>query len=100
MIAVLVAADREISAETAGRATVEEQAMLFRTSFAYAGRYTLTQDGVIHHVEVATDPTWIGQDQQRSIRIEGNRLIITAPPIRNAASPNPLVFLLVWERIE
>jgi hypothetical protein len=100
MSAVLVAADRKISVETAGRATVEEQAMLFRTSFAYAGRYTSTQDGVIHQVEVATDPTWIGQDQRRFIRIEGNRLVVTAPPIRNAASPNPIVFLLVWERVE
>jgi len=100
MSAVLVAADRKISAETAGQATFEEQAMLFRTSFAYAGRYTLTHDGVIHQVEVATDPTWIGQDQRRFIRMEGNRLVITAPPIRNAAFPNPLTFLLVWERVE
>jgi len=100
MSAVLAAADRKISTETAGRATVDEQAMLFRNSFGYAGTYTLTVDGVIHHVEVAADPTWIGKDQRRFTRIEGNTLIITTPPIRSVASSNPQVFSLVWERVE
>ncbi|MFH0878386.1 MAG: lipocalin-like domain-containing protein [Lentisphaerota bacterium] len=100
MSAVLASADRPLAVESAGQATDEEQAMLFRKSFAYAGRYTLTQDGVIHHVEVAADPSWIGQDQRRLIRFEGNKLIVTSSASQTAASPHPLVFLLVWERIE
>jgi hypothetical protein len=100
MSAVLAAAGRRISSESAGGATVEEQAMLFRDSIAYAGRYTVTEAGVIHHVEVATDPTWIGKDQLRFARIDGNRLIISSPPIPNAVSPKPFVFSLVWERVE
>lgn len=100
MSAVLAKSDRPIASETAGRATQEEQAMLFRNSFSYAGRYTLTADGVIHHVEVAADPTWIGKDQRRFARIEGNRLVISSPPIKNVTSPNPVVFSLVWERVE
>jgi hypothetical protein len=36
--------------------TQEEQAMLFRNAFGYAGTYTLTRDGVVHHVEGAGDP--------------------------------------------
>ena len=35
---------------------VAERAEAFTTSFAYAGRYTLTGDKVIHHVEVASVP--------------------------------------------
>ncbi len=100
MSAIVAKADRKIAADSAGRASVEEQAALFRDSFAYAGRYTLTDDGVIHHVEVAADPTWIGKDQRRITKLEGNRLTVTSAAIESAASANPQVFLLVWERVE
>ena len=37
MSAILTNANRSISADSAGSASIEEQAMLFRNSFAYAG---------------------------------------------------------------
>jgi len=100
MSANIAAADRKITASSASQASIEEQAMLFRKAFGYAGTYTLTKSGVIHHVEVASDPTWIGQDQVRFIRIEGNRLIVTGEPLRTVDDPNPKVLQLIWERIE
>lgn len=100
MSAVIAAADRKISVESAEKATDAEIKMLFRSSFAYAGTYSLTDTGVIHHVEVASDPTWIGQDQVRYVRQEGNRLIITGPPFQTVSEPNPQVLQLIWERIE
>jgi hypothetical protein len=100
MSANIAADDRNITAASAGQASIEEQAMLFRNAFGYAGRYTLTKDGVVHHVEVASDPTWIGQDQVRFIRIKGNRLIVTGEPLRTVGDPNLKVLQLIWERIE
>ncbi|MEW6355577.1 MAG: lipocalin-like domain-containing protein [Planctomycetota bacterium] len=100
MSALLAAADRKIAAPTGSQSSIEEQAKLFRNSFGYAGTYTLTKDGVVHHVEVATDPAWIGQDQIRFTRIESNRLIISAPPLRTVGDLNPKVLVLTWERIE
>ena len=100
MSAVLAAADRKVAAASAGQSSVDEQARLFRDSFGYAGTYTLTGDGVVHHVEVASDPTWIGQDQVRTVRLEGARLIVSAPPMRTAADPNPRAMVLTWEKIE
>ena len=100
MSAVIAAHNRKIAAQTVSEASIEEQAMLFRNSFGYAGSYTLTKDRVVHHVEVATDPTWIGQDQVRFSRFDGNRLIITGEPIRTAGDPTPRVLQLIWERIE
>ena len=44
MSAILTNANRSITANSAGSASTEEQAMLFRNSFAYAGRYTLRAD--------------------------------------------------------
>ena len=100
MSAVISAASRNISTENANQAPSEEQAMLFRTSVAYAGTYSLTDTGVIHHVEVASDPTWTGKDQVRFVRFEGKRLIVTGPPLQTVSDPNPQVLQLVWERVE
>lgn len=100
MSAVVAKADRKISADSAGRATPEEQAALFRDSFGYAGRYTVTDDGVVHHVEVASDPTWIGNDQRRLTTMQGDRLTVTSPPVASAAAAEPQAFVLVWERVE
>jgi hypothetical protein len=74
--------------------------MLFRSSFAYAGAYSLTSTGVIHHVEVASDPTWIGKDQIRLVRYAEDKLIITGPPLATVSDPHPKVLELVWKRIE
>jgi hypothetical protein len=100
MSAVVAKAGRKISADSAGRATPEEQAALFRDSFGYAGRYTVTDDGVVHHVEVASDPTWIGRDQRRVTKFEGRRLTVTSAPVASAATAEPQAFTLTWERIE
>jgi hypothetical protein len=100
MSAILTNANRSITANSAGSASTEEQAMLFRNSFAYAGRYTLTSDGVIHHVDIAADPTWTAKDQIRFTRIKGTKLIISSPPIKSVTSQNPIEFSVVWERIE
>jgi len=100
MSAVLAAAQRPISSKSAGDAPVEEQAMLFRQSGAYAGTYTESTDRVVHHVEVSADPTWIGTDQLRFIRFDGKKLILTTPSIPTNLTPNPRVFVLAWERVE
>ena len=100
MSAVIAAAERKITAQSADSASVEEQASLFRSSFAYAGTYTLTGTGVIHHVEVASDPSWIGKDQTRFVRVDGNRIVVTGPPLKTVSDPNPKVLQLVWERVE
>jgi hypothetical protein len=57
-----------------------------RTAFdnyiGYWGRYEVLagEDAVIHHVEGASHPDWIGSDQKRFFRFSGNRIIITTPP--------------------
>jgi hypothetical protein len=100
MSAVIAAADRPLSAASADQAPPEEQARLFRSCFAYAGSYTMTGAGVIHHVQVANDPTWVGKDQVRYLKIEKKKLFVSAPPIRTVGDPNPRVLLLVWEKLE
>lgn len=100
MSAVIAAPSRKVSAPSAEQASIDEQAVLYRSFVAYAGTYSLTDVGVIHHVEVASDPTWVGKDQIRFVQYKGKRLVISGPPIQTISDPNPRVLQLVWERVE
>ena len=74
-----------------------ERAEAFATFLAYAGRYSVVGDTVVHHVEVASVQNWVGTDLVRSIVLRGNHLIL-----RNASASlggQPQVFELVWERL-
>jgi hypothetical protein len=101
MSAVLSAGDRKrFSAGNRINAPVAERAEAFSTSTAYAGTYTLEGDRVTHHVEIATNPDWVGGDQLRYPKVEGNRLTITTPPLPTRPDGKLRVSTLVWERAE
>jgi hypothetical protein len=72
----------------------------FDNYLGYWGRYELLpgQNVVIHHVEGASHPDWIGTDQKRHFELSGNRVVISTPPmmIRGVES----VVVVVAERIE
>ena len=59
---------------------------------AYFGTFEVDEAAqtVIHHVEAALVPSWVGTDLKRNYRFEGNRLVLTA----TSAS----VLDVVWER--
>jgi len=100
MSAVITAASRTLPGTGSTPGSSDEQAILFRTSIAYAGRYSITDTGVVHHVEVASDPALVGKDQVRSVRFEGNRITVTGPPLRTVGGPGEKALQLVWERVE
>ncbi len=79
----------------------EKQARLaFDNSFAYWGRYEVkpSEKMVLHYVQGASWPDFVGISQTRFIEISGNRLTITTPPRKIGGVDN--VGVLVWERIE
>src|SRR5271163_5211899 len=63
------------------RAPQEEQAEAFNTFLAYAGRYTLSDDQVTHHVEISSIQNYANKDMVRSIKFEGDRITLTTPPM-------------------
>jgi len=77
--------------------TAEAQADAFRTFVAYAGRYTLKSDEVIHHVEIAFMQDWVGTDQTRGIKIEGDRLVLSTPPMSVGGKIITVEF--IWQRL-
>jgi len=61
-------------------APAEERAEAFATLAAYAGRYTLTGDKVIHHVEIAWMQNLVSTDLIRSVvKLDSNNLILRTP---------------------
>jgi hypothetical protein len=73
--------------------TPEEYRATMRGVIAYYGTYTVdeTTDRVIHHVEAASNPDWIGDDFIRWYRFENGNLWISL----NSRFDNPLF----WERL-
>jgi hypothetical protein len=64
---------------------------------AYFGTYEVAPDGqsVVHHVEGALNPAWVGGDQVRRMRFDGDRLVLSADVQKAGAT---VTHVLTWER--
>ena len=99
MSAVLTAGQRQAESGSAEQ-RIQARAQLFMTQTAYAGTYTLTPDGVVHHVEVASFPDWVGRDQVRYATLDGDTLTIKTPPLPRFPDLHMQVFTLIWRKAE
>lgn len=73
-----------------------ELAEAFTTFFAYAGRYTIMDDRVIHHAEIASVPNWVDTDLVRLIHIETDRITLRTTLLSVGGTIQ--VSELIWER--
>jgi hypothetical protein len=102
-IVVLTPTGRWIVVQTAeGRKpplTDEERGSAFRSMLAYSGRYRTEGCQIIITVDIAWDEGWIGTEQVRNFRIEGDRLHIDAAPQPYANFGGRVMRgILVWRR--
>jgi hypothetical protein len=65
---------------------------------AYFGTYDVAADGrsVVHHVEGALNPAWVGGDQVRAMRFDGARLVLSADVPKGGAI---VTHELTWEKV-
>jgi Lipocalin-like domain len=101
--AALTAAGRLFAVITAnGRKPpngLEEQAAAFRSMIAYTGKFRVESEKFITQVDTAWNEAWVGAEQVRVWRVEGDKLHITSAPIPNPNVPGGKVIgVLVWER--
>ncbi len=78
--------------------TVEEKAAAFDAMYAYSGRYRLEGDDFVTSVDVAWFEPWVGSEQRRTFRVEGDTMTIVSAPVRIPAYENPIIGTLVWVR--
>ena len=75
-----------------------ERGEAFATFLAYAGRYSLAGDQMIHHVEISSVENWVNTDLIRTITFEGDRIVLTTPPLSVGGTLRTTS--LVWERVK
>jgi hypothetical protein len=64
---------------------------------AYFGTYDVAPEGtrVVHHVQGSLNPAWVGGDQVRGLRFDGERLVLSAAV---AKAGQTVTHVLTWER--
>ena len=71
----------------------------FRSMIAYSGRYRVEGNTVTTKVEVAWNEAWVGGEQVRIVRFEGDRLFIESPPMPHPNVGDRVVRVIVsWQR--
>ena len=83
----------------AARGSDREVREAFEGYFGYFGTYSVdaVKHTVTHHVQGSSFPNAIGGDQVRFYRFEGDRLLLSTPPITLRGTS--LEFVLVWEHV-
>jgi len=81
--------------------TDADRARLFRTMAAYSGPYRLEGDKWITAVDVAWNPAWIGTDQVRFYKLDGDRLTVSTPWAPSPLLPGKITKVFVtWTRVK
>ena len=79
--------------------TDAERAQALRTMIAYTGRYRVEDGKVVTKVEADWNEAWVGGEQVRFIRFDGDRLFIESPPMPH---PNQRTtrraVIVIWDR--
>jgi Lipocalin-like domain len=57
----------------------------YRSLLAYSGRYRVEGEKFVTKVDVAWNEAWVGTEQARDYKIDGNKLVVTSPPAPNPA---------------
>lgn len=70
----------------------------YRGTYAsYLDPFSPDNDRVVHHVESGSDPSWVGVDEERSIKLLGDVLTWRGAAVR--AAGDWWTMHLIWERV-
>jgi Lipocalin-like domain len=77
----------------------QDRIAAFLSMLAYAGTYRIRDDVMLIDVDIAWDESWVGSEQIRRFRLEGDELHIEAAPQTFANFGGRMLrALLVWKR--
>jgi hypothetical protein len=72
---------------------------LFDTMLAYTATYTVEDDRVIHHVDAAWNPAWLG-DLIRPFTLDGDILVISGAPSKDPTTGEDVIYRIEFQRSE
>jgi len=94
---IMAAGRTRFASDDQTAATSEEKIAAADTYISYAGRYSLEDGKVLHHVDVSFFPNWVGTDLIRLFEIKGDLLSLSTPTIRVGGERRTAH--LLWERV-
>lgn len=96
MIVIITKANRK---KLTNKITASHEAIeLLNTMTSYAGTYTIKDKQIVHHIDVAWNPSWVNTNQVRFYKLEGNRLTLTMPPYTDPLL-GKIKVRLVWKKL-
>ena len=78
----------------------EERAQAFSSHAAYSGTYTVTSEGIVHHVKASSFQNWVGTDQLRFADVKGDMLTMKTPALKGPPDGKMKVMTLIFKRVE
>jgi hypothetical protein len=82
--------------------TDQDRADLLKSMFAYTGTYRLEGDKWITKVDVAWNPAWVGTEQVRFFKVDGDRLRVLSAWVQSTTRPEKGMgrAIITWERVK
>jgi hypothetical protein len=84
---------------SADRATMGDTAQLYKTMMAYAGKYRVEDDKLIVSCDLSWHPDWVGTEQVRYFKLEGENLSLRTDKRTHPQHPDKLGYGVIdWQR--
>lgn len=97
MSAVITRTDRPLlSAEDFGLLPDAEKLALAKGFMTYTGKYEILSDRILHNIEVAYIPNWVGTSFVRFPSFEDGNLVLATPPV--TLRGKSFTGYLTWEK--
>src|SRR3712207_3144604 len=77
--------------------TDKEKVKLFDTMLAYSAAYTVEDDRVVHHVDAAWNPAWVG-DLIRPYTLDGDTLVISGAPSKDPRTGEEVIYRIEFNK--
>jgi hypothetical protein len=79
--------------------TDADRVQALKSMIAYTGRYRVENGKVITKVEAAWNEAWVGGEQVRNVRFDGDALYLESPPMPHPNMNDKTVRVIVtWQR--
>jgi Lipocalin-like domain len=80
-MSILVTARERVPPKGTGAESRAARARLLDSMYAYAGTFAMKGETATIHIESAWQPSWVGTDKVRTMRVDGDFLTITTSPM-------------------